>query len=115
MQQELRVEKLIRWFIRASLAHAEAIEEMNEWHAASQVEELNRFFAALKRDDGVPRLLELLDHPEAAVSGMAAVYAMREEPDRCCRQLAKLAQKPGTIGFRAGAALKRWEAGEWSL
>ncbi|MBJ6723089.1 hypothetical protein [Geomesophilobacter sediminis] len=115
MQPIERQEKLVQWFAKASLAHAQAIEEMAEFEAAAQVTDLNRYFAALKKEGGIDRLLALLDHPDPAVSGMVAVYCMRLEPKRCSAQLKKLSTLPGMIGFRAEAALKRWEAGEWSL
>jgi len=110
-----RQDKLIEWFTRAAIAHAHAIEEMDELDAATQVTSLNRYFAALKKEGGIEPLLELVDHPHPAVSGMAAVYCMRDAPERCTAQLSKLAKLPGMLGFRAEAALKRWQAGEWSL
>ena len=113
MQQQDKVAKLMEWFARAALRHAEAIESMQEDAASVQVECLDRFYAALKREDGVERFLTLLDDPEPAISGMAAVYAMREAPRLCSAVLARLAQMPGLIGFRANAALERWESGEW--
>jgi hypothetical protein len=115
MQPKERQQKLIEWFVKSAIEHAQAIEAMNEWKAATQVACLNRFFAALKREGGTDLLLDLLDHPDPAVSGMVAVYCMRDEPKRCSDLLAKLAKEPGMLGFRAEAALKRWEAGEWSL
>ena len=113
MQQHEKVAKLISWFVKAALRHAMAIEVLEAEEASVQVECLNRFYAALKREDGMEQFLALLDHEEPAVSGMAAVYAMREAPQRCTAVLQKLAKIPGLLGFRAQAALDRWESGEW--
>lgn len=115
MQPEQRTEKLVEWFAKAAIAHAQAIEDMDDFGAATHVTDLNRYFAALKKEGAVDRLLVLLDDPDPAVSGMTAVYCMRVASQRCTAHLAKLAKSPGMIGFRAETALKRWEAGEWSL
>jgi len=113
LQQQEKVAKLISWFVKAALRHAEAMEAMQEEEAVVQVECLDRFYAALKREDGMERFLALLDHEEPAVAGMTAVYAMREAPQRCSATLRRIAKMPGLIGFRAQAALDRWESGEW--
>jgi CheY-like chemotaxis protein len=113
VQQQERVAKLISWFIKAALRHAAAIEALQEAEAAEQVACLNRFYQALKREEALEQFLVLLDHEEPVVSGMAAVYAMRVAPQRCIATLISVAKKPGLIGFRAQAALDRWESGEW--
>ena len=113
MRQEEKVAKLVQWFVKAALRHAEAIEALQEEVAAGQVVDLDRFYLALKREGGMEQFLLLLDHEDPAISGMAAVYAMREAPERCTEVLGRLAQMPGLIGFRAQAALDRWESGEW--
>ena len=113
VQQQDKVVKLIDWFAKAALRHAEAIEAMQEQAAAVQVECLDRFYAALKREGALDRFQLLLDHDNHAVAGMAAVYGMRENPERCTALLAKLSEMPGLIGFRARYALERWESGDW--
>ena len=113
MQQREKVAKLIGWFVKAAVRHAEAIEAMQEDAAAGQVEDLDRFYAAIQRDGGLELFLALLDHEDPAVAGMAAVYAMREAPERCAAVLSRLAKLPGLIGFRAQVALERWESGDW--
>ena len=113
MQQQEKVTKLIDWFAKAAVRHAEAVEEMQEELAAVQVECLDRFFAALHREGGFERFLTLLDDEDPAVAGMAAVYALREAPERCRPVLARIAELPGLIGFRAQTALARWDSGEW--
>lgn len=113
LQQPQKVAKLAEWFVKAAIRHAEAIEAMHAEAAAAQVEDLDRFYAALKREGGMELFLTLLDHESPDVCGMAAVYAMREAPARCTAALVRLAKLPGLIGFRAQAALERWESGEW--
>jgi len=113
LQQQEKVAKLVEWFARAALRHAEAVESMQAEAASVQVECLDRFFRALKHEDGLEQLLALLDHHDPAVAGMTAVYAMREAPERCRAALASLAQRPGLIGFRAQTALERWDSGDW--
>jgi hypothetical protein len=114
LQQQEKVAKLIEWFIRAALRHAEAVEAMHQEAAAVQVECLDRFFAALHREEAMLNFFTLLDHENPAVAGMAAVYGLREAPERCRAVLARLAQgEPGLIGFRAQIALERWDSGDW--
>jgi len=113
LQQQDRVKKLVEWFVRAALRHAEAMEAMHEERAAIEVESLTRFYTALQREGGMGQFLALLDHDDPNVAGMAAVYAMREEPQRCKAALTRIAALPGLLGFRAQTALERWERGEW--
>jgi hypothetical protein len=114
LEQEEKLGKLIDWFAKAAARHALAIEAMQEEAASVQVECLDRYYEALKREDGLERFLYLLDDEDPAVAGMAAVYAMREAPQRCREVLVRLSTMPGLIGFRAQAALDRWESGNWS-
>jgi len=113
MQQRERVEKLLAWFAKAAICHAEAIEVLDEEESARITERLDSYFAAVSRAGGLQQLLTLLDHENPAVSGMAAVYAMREAPQRCRVTLAQVARTPGMLGFRAKAALELWESGQW--
>lgn len=113
MLQEEKMTKLIGWFVKAALRHAEAIEALEDGLAAAQMQDLNRYYSALQREGGVERFLELLDHEDPNVAGMAAVYAMRAAPERCSAALVRVSKLPGLIGFRAQAALDRWERGEW--
>lgn len=113
MLQHERIAKLVEWFVTAALRHAEAMEAMHEERAAAEVASLTRFYAALQREGGMAQFLSLLDHHDPKVAGMAAVYAMREEPQRCRETLVRIAELPGLIGFRARAALERWDNGEW--
>lgn len=113
MQQHEKVAKLVSWFAKAAIRHAEAMEALQEEAASLQVESLDRFYAAVRREGGLEQFLALLDHQDGAVSGMAAVYAMREVPQRCTAVLARLARRPGLLGFRAQTALELWESGEW--
>ena len=113
MQQEEKVAKLIDWFAKSAARHADAMENLQDEAAAVQVECLDRFYAALKREGGLERFLTLLDDEDPTVAGMAAVYAMREAPERCRAALVRIAELPGLMGFRAQAALERWDSGAW--
>ena len=87
MQQHEKVTKLVGWFAKAALRHAEAMEAMAEDLAAAEVADLDRYYRALQREDGVAELLRLLEDPDPVVAGMVAVYAIREAPERCLRRL----------------------------
>lgn len=113
MQQQERITKLIEWFVKAALRHAEAIEALDEDQAAAEVVDLDRFYRTLLREDGLERFLLLLDHDDPRVAGMVAVYAVRRAPERCTAVLVRISKLPGMMGFRAQAALDRWEKGEW--
>ncbi|MBJ6750682.1 hypothetical protein [Geomonas anaerohicana] len=113
MQQHEKVTKLVGWFAKAAVRHAEALEAMAEDLAAAEVADLTRYYRALQREGGVAELLRLLDDPNPVIAGMVAVYAMREAPERCVAVLTLIAREPGLIGFRAQTALERWESGDW--
>lgn len=114
MLREEKAAKLIEWFRKAAIRHAEAMENMQEEICAAQVEDLGRFYAAVLREGALDLFLTLLNNEDVRVAGMAAVYAMREEPVRCREVLARLSALPGLAGFRAQAALERWDSGDWN-
>lgn len=114
MLREAKAAKLIDWFCKAAIRHAEAMENLQEEVSAAQVEDLDRFYAAVLREGALDLFLTLLNNEDVRVAGMAAVYAMREEPDRCREVLVRLSTLPGLTGFRAQAALERWESGDWN-
>lgn len=109
MQQKEKIAKLLEWFVRTALKHAEAMEILDEEAAAAEVRAMDRYYSALRREGGVESFLLLLDHEDASVAGMAAVYAKAEAPLRCRTTLARIAVLPGLIGFRAQAALDLWD------
>jgi hypothetical protein len=113
MQQQQRVEKLLAWFARAAVCHAEAMDVLDEEESARLTERLDSYFTAVNREGSLDQFLTLLEHENPAVSGMAAVYAMREAPQRCQVTLSQVARTPGMLGFRAKAALEMWESGQW--
>lgn len=114
MPREEKVAKVIEWFCKAATRHAEAMENLQEEVCAAQVADLDRFYAAVLREGALDHFLTLLDNEDVRVAGMAAVYAMREEPVRCREVLVRLSTLPGLTGFRAQAALERWDSGDWN-
>ena len=63
---------------------------------------------------GKERFLSLLAHPDPAVAGMAAVYVISSDTEQSLATLRRLEKEPGLLGFRATAAIVRWQKGEWS-
>ena len=110
-----RISRLLERFARAAVSHNDAIERLDEQAAFRAVASLDRLFAAIaaEGESGREALLSLTGSPLPAVAGMAAVYLLPYYPARCRQVLAELATHPGLIGFRAGAALDRWDRGEW--
>ena len=114
MLREKKSAKLIEWFGKAAVRHAEAMENLQEEVAAAQVADLDRFYAAVLREGALDLFLALLDNEDERVAGMAAVYALHDEPTRCREVLVRLSTLPGLIGFRAQTALERWDSGDWN-
>lgn len=111
-------EKLARLMIRfaaASTAHHEALEAMDEEHCNTHARMIAALHKALLREGkpGMAGLLTLVDSKDLVVAGMAAVYMIHLNPERCLATLRRVAQEPGLLGFRASAAIERWENGEW--
>ncbi|WP_460597392.1 hypothetical protein [Geomonas sp. Red276] len=113
MNRQEKIDKVVGWFAKSALRHAEAMEAFDDEAAAAQVQELTRFYAVVIREGGVEAFLVLLEDQAPPVAGMAAVFAIREAPERCVAVLKRIAKLPGLIGFRAQVALERWESGEW--
>lgn len=109
MQQKDKIAKLLEWFVRTTLQHAQAMESLDEEAAAAEVTDLNRYYSALLREGGIESFLLLLNHENPSVAGMAAVYAKAQAPLRCRATLVRIARLPGLIGFRAQAALDLWD------
>ena len=110
-----RLTLLVRRFATAARAHQEALEALDEARAVAQVRLISGLFASISSEGegGRTALLDLTDSDDPVAAGMAAVYAMRFDPDRCLAVLRRLAAEEGLLGFRAGVAVERWEKGEW--
>jgi hypothetical protein len=62
---------------------------------------------------GQAGLLTLLDSDSPVVAGMAAVYSLSSNPEKCLAVLRRVAAEAGLLGFRASVAIERWETGTW--
>lgn len=112
---EERLARLLGRFAAAARAHHAALEALDEVRANAHARIITGLYEAIVREGAAGRegLLTLVDSDDRVVAGMAAVYSICYSPERCVALLRKLAAEPGLLGFRAGVALERWEAGEW--
>jgi hypothetical protein len=112
---EARLQLLLQRFARAAQAHHAALEALDAERAETQARMLAGLHEALvdSGEQGLDKLLELINNSDPAVAGMAAVYSLRRDCGQCLETLRRVAQEPGLLGFRAGIALERWESGEW--
>jgi HEAT repeat protein len=109
------LDRLLRRFAVAARAHHEALESLDEERTEAQARMVAALHGAVVREgqEGMERLLDLVDSPDPVVAGMAAVYSIRMDTVRCLAALRRVAMEPGLLGFRAVMAIERWEAGEW--
>jgi len=112
---EARIQLLLRRFARAALAHHAALEALDAELSETQARILAGLHDSLvsSGEQGVEKLLDLVNSNNPAVAGMAAVYSLQRDSGACLATLRRIAQEPGLLGFRAGMAVERWEAGEW--
>jgi hypothetical protein len=112
-----RVGRLVHRFAVAARAHHAALEALDESGANAHARVIARLFAAISAvgTEGREALRALVESPESAVAGMAAVYSLRFRPEPCLAVLRRLAVGEGLLAFRAAAALERWETGAWEL
>lgn len=91
------------------------MEALNELAAGEQAELLERLGARIIAcgPSGVDGLVTLLRDPDPVVCGMAAVFLMPIRTDLAVGTLTTISHEAGLLGFRARAALDRWESGEW--
>lgn len=110
-----RLARLLSRFAAAATAHHEALEALDEVRANSHARVIAGLYQSIASEGEAGRagLLALIDSENKVVAGMAAVYSLRYSPDRCLAVLRRLSAEEGLLGFRAGVALERWEAGEW--
>lgn len=110
-----RAELLLKRFALAARAHHEALESLDEERAEAQARMVSGLHVVLLRAGrkGEEQLLSLVDSRDPVVAGMAAVFAIRLDTGRCLKTLQRVAAEPGLLGFRASAAIQRWESGEW--
>jgi hypothetical protein len=113
--QDDNLTRLLHRFAITAKAHHQALEDMNEERAntyANMVAGLLRSIVGIG-ESGRQALLELVDHNDPVVAGLAAVYSIRYDSKRCLSSLERVALEPGLLGFRAQMAIERWESGEW--
>lgn len=110
-----RLARLLGRFAAAARAHYGALEALDEARANAHAQLIAGLYQSIVREGPAGRegLLALVDSDDQVVAGMAAVYSIRYNPERCVALLRRLAAREGLLGFRAGVALERWEAGEW--
>jgi len=113
--QQKHLDTLLRRFAIAARAHRAAMEAMD----ADQAGRHARMTAALHQsilaagEPGKEQFCSLLEHPDPAVAGMAAVYLITSASEQSLATLRRVAKEPGLLGFRAAAAIDRWQSGEW--
>lgn len=110
-----KLTRLLHRFAIAAMAHHEALEVMDEEGANAHARVISGLYRSIigAGESGREGLLAMVDDPNPVVAGMAAVYSIRYDSDRCLAVLARLALEPGLLGFRAGVAVELWESGEW--
>jgi hypothetical protein len=110
-----RLERLLIRFAVAARAHHEALESLDEERTEAHARMITALHGAVVNEGkfGEERLLDLVDSPDPAVAGMAAVCSIRMDAGRCLATLRRVATEPGLLGFRAAMAIERWESGEW--
>lgn len=114
-QSETRLNRLLQRFARAATAHYAALEALDAERAETQTRMLAGLHEALLNsgEQGLIKLLELVNSSDPVVAGMAAVYSIRRDSGHCLATLRRVAKEPGLLGFRAAMAIERWESGEW--
>jgi hypothetical protein len=110
-----RLDKLLQRFTIAARAHHTAMEAMNAERAEHHARMTGALFAAIMDGGaaGRKRFSALLDHADPVVAGMAAVYLISSDTERSLATLQRVAAEPGLLGFRAAAAIERWQSGDW--
>jgi hypothetical protein len=110
-----RLDKLLQRFTIAATAHHAALEAMNAEQAGHHARMTGALFTAIMATGtaGRERFSVLLDHDDPVVAGMAAVYVISSDTARSLATLQRVATEPGLLGFRAAAAIERWQSGDW--
>jgi hypothetical protein len=113
--QDDKLTRLLHRFATTSTLHYQALEAMNEERANAHAQMIAGLYRSIigTGESGRPALLELVDHEDPVVAGMAAVYSIRYDSKRSLATLGRVALMPGLLGFRARTAIDRWESGEW--
>ena len=113
--QDEKLTLLLHRFAVASIAHYQALEEMDEERANAHARIITGLYRSIiaAGEGGRQAMLELTDDTDPVVAGMAAVYSIRYDSTRCLTTLIRVAQEPSLLGFRASVAVERWNNGEW--
>ena len=111
-----KLARLLSRFATTAKAHHAALEALDEKRGNIHARMIAALHEALLREGqaGTDGLLALVDSDSLVVAGMAAVYTIHLDPERCLATLRRVAAEPGLLGFRAGVAIQRWENGEWA-
>jgi hypothetical protein len=110
-----KLARLLSRFCAAATAHYGALEDMDEERANAHARVIAGLYEAVLREGlaGQAGLLALVDSDSLVVAGMAAVYSIDVNPERCLATLRRAATEPGLLGFRASVTIERWETGTW--
>jgi len=113
--QQNHLDTLLRRFAIAARAHHAAMEAMDADRAGRHARMTGALHQSIMAagEPGKERFFSLLEHPDPAVAGMAAVYLITSDSVASLTTLRRVAKEPGLLGFRAAAAIDRWLNGEW--
>jgi hypothetical protein len=113
--QDDKLTRLLQRFATTAKAHYQALEDMDEERANNHAQIIAGLYRSIigSGESGRQALLELVDDSDPVVAGMAAVYSIRYDSQRCLATLSRVALEPGLLGFRAKVAIERWESGDW--
>lgn len=109
------LDRLLHRFAMAAKSHHEALEAMDADRAEQHARMVAALYSAIMAAGqlGKEQFSTLLEYPEPVVAAMTAVYLIREETEKSLKILQSVATEPGLLGFRAAAAIERWQNGEW--
>ncbi len=113
--QDDKLARLLHRFSATASAHYNALEEMDGERANTCAKMTAGLYRSIvgTGETGRQALLDLVDDNDPVVAGMAAVYSIRYDTDRCLAALERVSLAPGFMGFRAQMAIERWKSGEW--
>ena len=110
--------KQIRIFKNAAEKQFQFTKDGNWRKANTESKKMTTSYRKLKEDgiDGEKALLELTECDKSEVASIAAVYAMRFNPDKCLNVLRNISkQNIPIISSDAKQAIENWENGEWYI
>ncbi|WP_291529130.1 hypothetical protein [Bacteroides sp. UBA939] len=110
------VKDLVEEFRQRAIKHYKYSLEGDYKHGNAEIKGINKVYAAIKKQEELEELLQLIYSDTPEVVSLAATYCMKFSPEKCLEALNKLFKEDiPLISSGAKYAIQNWNNNKWYI